>query len=887
MEKRLDVKPTEDQKNCAALAIGYGVFIGVALMVFISSGDGGTQFLKMYCCITATFLVVLALYHTFYKISSANPRFQSACFSKKAVNFYAFGTLAVLLYSIVVLLIFGGMARVSGNGGRIAFLFLTVLLTVLCMNTIKKYIVSGGKSLFMITCAFSYIVMFLYAYVPNLFNQSEYVVHHYSAVTGTIYNVAYNLPYTLFTSGVYGHYAILLWPLVKLFGHTPQAIAIYIAVLNCIVLTLMIALTLKVTKNNFLRSTLILASISWNANETAYVAVWPLRTLWPLLILVYVIYGYERIKNKKLFAILGYILCSLAITWQTDSGFAAAAAYTIYLWLFMWKTEAVFSAKAFRVYVMSIFGLVCSVFGMVVLVNLYNILCGGPLVFLSCFYPLILSEGYVEALQTDMQLYWSWLVPICIFIVSVAVGLLSSSFLKVSNDSRKINLALYGVMGIGQSYYFFNRSVAGWACVTFYFLVCVAYLVEDGFTSKVKRDCAYSILRHIISVGSVAYLCIYFLNFIVNVPGFLYTKLDTDVNTMDSMSEISEAVAAIPKDTYVVGKYTWDMYAYMGWDPGSQLKRGDSETWLEGLRQSASLLVSGDLYLGTWAKQNFEDMAPILSIPVESPLFYYLVKVKNKVKLMEERDFSLTDVGDHQIAAFPITIKKNTPYKIELTLADNVDFSTAAKLVVDFHDGPAYDREEQEINNFVQNGRYEYMFCFNSGEFDTGGEVLDCAARVFVWNTDTVIQVKSFSVTEMEATTPEERGEMKNKATLVEERDFSLIDVGGYQIASFPFAIQEDTPYKVELTLADDVDFSTAANLIVDFYAEPAYDRKAQERSSFVQNGTYQYTFYINSGKLGGDMSDCQARVFVWNTDTVIRVESFSVTEMENLLIKD
>lgn len=133
--------------------------------------------------------------------------------------------------------------------------------------------------------------------------------------------------------------------------------------------------------------------------------------------------------------------------------------------------------------------------------------------------------------------------------------------------------------------------------------------------------------------------------------------------------------------------------------------------------------------------------------------------------------------------------------------------------------------------------------------------------------------------------TPEERGEMRRIATLLEESDFALTDIGEYQIVGFPIRLKEDTPYKVELTLADDVDFSTAAQLAVDFYDGPAYDRAEQERNNFVQNGRYQYTFYINSGEFDGsdEVLDCETRLYVWNTDTVIQVESFSVTEMEYL----
>lgn len=143
------------------------------------------------------------------------------------------------------------------------------------------------------------------------------------------------------------------------------------------------------------------------------------------------------------------------------------------------------------------------------------------------------------------------------------------------------------------------------------------------------------------------------------------------------------------------------------------------------------------------------------------------------------------------------------------------------------------------------------------------------------------IALPSDGIYQVHYKTPEEKGEMRSVATLLEESNFSLADVGEHQLVAFPITIKEDTMYKVELEFADNLDFSTAAGLVVDFYAGPEYDRAEQEANSFVQNGRYRYTFYFNSGLFPGYVLDCQARVFVWNLDTVIEIDRFSVTEME------
>lgn len=117
--------------------------------------------------------------------------------------------------------------------------------------------------------------------------------------------------------------------------------------------------------------------------------------------------------------------------------------------------------------------------------------------------------------------------------------------------------------------------------------------------------------------------------------------------------------------------------------------------------------------------------------------------------VVEEHDFTAGYPEDGRLIWFPFTIKQNTVYKVELSLAEDTDFNAAidARMIVDFY-GPNYDRPEQQAAGFIRDGRYDYTFYFDAG--DTGTETLDGTVRLFT--ADSSVDVETLRITEMEST---------------------------------------------------------------------------------------------------------------------------------------
>lgn len=116
----------------------------------------------------------------------------------------------------------------------------------------------------------------------------------------------------------------------------------------------------------------------------------------------------------------------------------------------------------------------------------------------------------------------------------------------------------------------------------------------------------------------------------------------------------------------------------------------------------------------------------------------------------EGNDMAVGNAAYGQLVSLPFTIKKDTTYKVEVTLGEKTDFDDAmqATLIVDFY-GPGYDSNAQQVDGFIQDGKCDYTFFFDSE--DVGGETLDGYVRMFTGGMpETPIPVSTLRVTEME-----------------------------------------------------------------------------------------------------------------------------------------
>ncbi len=568
------LQAAENRKCCAVLATALGLMAGIWLMVHFGSGAEAGQMIRMYICAASGLLLSFVSYKLMVKLIGDKPLFSLGLSGGEGGSPSRIYDLLPVAVSLVVFMTMQDIIDVImyeyAAGTYLACYLLGTVMACIAVQSFRGGEGGAAKLAVLFACAFSLAVMFFYAYIPNPYNQSVWEVHHYNALMQTVHNVAFDQPFTWESSGIYGHYSLLMWPFLKLFGHGPMTITLLFVAGLFIAQGAFIATVFKVTKSSTLRACAILASAACCLSQY-YGAVWPTRTLWPAIVLAYTVYGNDSPRAERrpgLYWGVGYALCGLAILWSTDSGIVATAAYTFCLWLRCWRTERIFSKKALKVYGLTILGCVGSFALMVGLINLYNLLCGGPLVLTACFFPLLGGNGYVSNLQDTMSNFDNlFYLPLIIFMLSITVGMMSLRGIDACRTDR-LALAFCGLMGLGQSYYYLNRSNASWDCLLTYVLLCLTVFAD--FVGREKSRCASFPAAIKKGTGFAAMLFMGALMFvsIYGSPSLLNSKLFRGINDFDSFRQISSTIEReVPKDTYAFGYLTQEIYAYLGWDP--------------------------------------------------------------------------------------------------------------------------------------------------------------------------------------------------------------------------------------------------------------------------------------------------------------------------------
>lgn len=600
---------SESRKYCAVLAIGIGILAGAGMMMCFGAVDGASQMIRMYLSAGCGLLLAFACFKLFTKLAGSKELFSGGSAADgEGGSGLLYGVLTALPCLIAFSLmqdIFTVVTVESALGSYVVCYLAGALLACILAQAMRCGEGTAGKLAVALSCVLAFVIVFYYSYIPNLYNQSVWEVHHYNAVVQQIYNAAYDEPFTMESSGIYGHYAIFMWPFLKIFGHGPDTVALLLTVGLFIAQAAFIAIVFKLTKINALRAAAILAGVSFYMTQF-YGAVWPIRVLWPLIILTYILYGDGKAEKRPgLYWGLGYVLCGLAIIWSTDSGIVATAAYTFSLWLRVWRRELPLSKNALKTYLLTLLGCAGSIALMVAVINIYNILCGGPLVLRACFFPILGGQGYVAHLQAQLGAEDNmFFLPVIIFMISIAVGTLSLRGIEACKTDR-LCLSFCGLMGLGQSYYFFNRATATWDSVAIYFVLCLTFMA--GFVlTKGERNIHVS-MKRAAGVVSIIFLSAMVFSTLYRSPTFLNDKMGQTVNTMDSLARLSRAVESeVPKDTYAFGYLTQDVYAYLGWDPGYH-KRDSSDMMGEGIENVYKEISDHDTILV--ARSNYSAIA--------------------------------------------------------------------------------------------------------------------------------------------------------------------------------------------------------------------------------------------------------------------------------------
>lgn len=681
----------------ALLAIGLALAAGAPLLWRMAHGDD--QLAKMYFACAVILLLALVFYGLFAVLSAWRPRIGEALAGPRLGRAYGAVVFAVFVYFALVW-------QETENGGNpknlweafdlrqcdaprmaVFFLFLAGFMWLLAHVRAEDWRPLVSKA----ACAALLVASFLYVYTPNILNRSDYTVHHYNAVEQTIYNIAFNTPYTVETTGVYGHYPLFFWPFLRVLGHDPRVVSALLALANVLASFLFYRIVCHITASSALQA---LACFAWGArfvaNQDTYAATFPTRLLMPMLVLLYALHGLTAPKRPKRFLLRGYALCGAAVLYSTDSGLPALVAFSGCVLMQSCKEHGAFSGRMWRTLGACIVGCVGAVAGMVAVINLYNLLCGGPLVLRACFFPLLDDGmGYVEDLQTNLtRAGISWYIPVGLFLMTVALALLALLYRDRAIRTATMGAMFCGLMGLGECYLFFNRSLAGWSSVLPYIIMALLYLIEWGRVEGLPAGTRP--IQKGVRAGAAIMLCAAALCGLLRAPGYYSEKVASGLYSMQSMEQAAAAVEeAVPRDTYAFGSQVQDLYAYMGWDPGYHLRAHTGGT----CRTAAQAELNEQNTVLTSALAGFRDLFAVtpdldwllVGRYPEGPHPTYLSfqRIRPVRVLAEKEDFEL---GPTSGAELTVSLQENKIYQLELELDDTLPVNAVSGITVELWD---------------------------------------------------------------------------------------------------------------------------------------------------------------------------------------------------------
>ncbi len=442
------------------------VYPGEDLLSRIVQND----YLSYFLALAIMAVVFVALRFAFAYVSEKKMGMVFETELKRPARYAVFLFFALLFLALLTLYIFvteqaneiPGEDTLSLPWRHLPFgLVFAVLLALVCWNV--RHITTGEKlSVSLVYLGYGIAVVltyysFLFLHVPDLY--------HGAAYTETITNTMHGTPFNIYTSGIYGHHALFFAPLVWLFGGSAFAMLRLIALSGAIATALCAYIIHNTVSRNNIRIlsvfTCITTLIAFRLRN--YWQLQPHRILFPLIIVAFVVYLSKRDRYEKKWVLIGFGLCAAAIVWNTESGMFSLLGYVLALIVRFWQRLRWNSREMLLHY--AEWG-VCSLIAImlpILLVNFYNLCCGGEFIFLDFFFPLFTTSYMTGELAISVaEGYQVWYMAIILFLVLIFYALYHTGFIRrdAENgfDQHAPAYITLGVVALLSISYYINRA---------------------------------------------------------------------------------------------------------------------------------------------------------------------------------------------------------------------------------------------------------------------------------------------------------------------------------------------------------------------------------------------------------------------------------------------
>lgn len=597
------------------------------------------------------------------------------------------------------------------------FLALLFIAFLLVTNRLNGYTLENTKASNAAFWILGIAIALLAGYGEYYPNAGAY---HVDAYYTSVYNVSHGTPYSDTFGSIYGHYAVLIAPvlsLARLCGATNMD-KVFAFIMAALVFITYILVTYSISvfvKNKSLRflGVCAMAFTLIAMREELYYQVHPHRTFIIGLTLAMIACMAKHPEKKNLITGIGYALCAFMIIWSTEMGLIATVTWIVFLIsqeLQTIKLKNLSSWGKIGLYI----GLGALSFMMAWgIVSLYNIFSGGEmLTFKGFMYPYLSGIDIVEALSMPLNnMTTSWIFVLFLFLYYLGKGI-SSTKLCIRRSETSLERAAYlaiSVLGLASVTYFVNRP----AYFNLDIILAVAVLllcimaqdtlifIKVIFDRKSLQN--YSV-RHSIAAGFG--ITAAFILFVLSLGTFVNMGSNLEVKEAGkesaSLTELAKQVADnVPPDTKAWGVFIPEVYSIL--DRDMQLYCTDYPD--VAFYPMAEEYLSKELNL--MKDEAFFTSAPSMEYIRKFPeaynafnkthcvdniwngagvAFQYYLPLKDDNLITELSDFTLP-AGVDSVYEQEIGIEKNTQYYISFQAITDESPTT---FIVDFY-GENYD----------------------------------------------------------------------------------------------------------------------------------------------------------------------------------------------------
>ncbi len=308
-----------------------------------------------------------------------------------------------------------------------------------------------------------------------------------------------------------------------------------------------------------------------------YPAISPIRTLFPLILCAFMTFLYNH--NKRMWFtkwyIIGYIICSAAVLWNTETGIGCIIGFTTYILVESWQENTFISGRMCLLYLSCLAFAIGSILSAIAVVNVYNFIYGvyQP-VFRSFFYPFISSSWTTEELRCNVPLgNHAWMYILILFLGCTSWALYHTRiFHKEKHIFMREAALIAGISLLGIIVFAYYMNEAHWGCMEIIHKIaaCLAALILYKFwfvLSKENENAGFEsqLYRGIVILSLLIFSLLAIQ--VVNDPIRISARYKAEAYNVSLLrDDIDKLATEIPEETYGVGQGINIIYHELGWD---------------------------------------------------------------------------------------------------------------------------------------------------------------------------------------------------------------------------------------------------------------------------------------------------------------------------------